>query len=211
MTDRQILVALADPGLFAADSFWARYPYAPPCFFGTALCAGCLLATFYGLPETVGPRSSYTMVAKTEEEAEQGPSRDAAAADAATEEEEADDPAERSALLAPAAATAPDEADAAGGSSGGGEPTKAAATTTTTQSCCFFCSSSTTRTVVLIKLVISFFVVGDDNTFPLWTAAPRSAGGLGFQTSQTGAALALMGATVVFAQLFIYPPGAYNC
>ena len=39
-------------------------------------------------------------------------------------------------------------------------------------------------------------MVGDDNTFPLWTVAPRFAGGLEFSTSHTGAALAMMGATV---------------
>ena len=51
----------------------------------------------------------------------------------------------------------------------------------------------------------AFYVVGDDNTFPLWTAAPRYAGGLDFSTSATGAALAMMGATVVFSQLAVYP------
>ena len=70
---------------------------------------------------------------------------------------------------------------------------------------CRFCTNPVTQTVVSMKLVQAFYVVGDDNTFPLWTVAPRYAGGLDFSTSQTGAALAMFGATVVFAQLVIYP------
>ena len=56
----------------------------------------------------------------------------------------------------------------------------------------------------------AFYVVGDDNTFPLWTAAPRYAGGLDFSTSATGAALAMMGATVVFSQLAVRSPQLLN-
>ena len=33
---------------------------------------------------------------------------------------------------------------------------------------CFFCTSLVTRTIVTIKTVQAFYVVGDDNTFPLW-------------------------------------------
>ena len=70
---------------------------------------------------------------------------------------------------------------------------------------CRFCTNPVTQTVVTMRLVQAFYVVGDDNTFPLWTVAPRYAGGLDFSTSQTGLALAMMGGTVVLAQLCIYP------
>jgi hypothetical protein len=44
--------------LVAPEGFWARYPYLPPCIFGSALCALTYLALSW-LPETVGPHRNF--------------------------------------------------------------------------------------------------------------------------------------------------------
>jgi hypothetical protein len=151
------------PGVVAADGVWGRYPYLPPCLFGSVLCMLSLLMT-RTLPETVGPNKNLQEPAST----------DAGGDDSAEEEGEG------SALLAH---------DSHKQSSAGTEPPQDQQQQEE-EGRCYFATVGVTRTIVAIKLIQAFYVVGDDNTFPLWTAAPRYAGGLDFSTSNTGTALA---------------------
>ena len=163
------------PSLFSADGVWGRYPYLPPCLLGFVLCALGLLA-MRSLPETVGPRRTFVPPPPDDHAAE------------GKEDDGEGEAGEGSALL--------------GG--GGSERSQVKARRVERKRRGFW-SNPVTRTIILIRLIQAFYVVGDDNTFPLWTAAPRYAGGLDFSTSATGAALAMMGATVVFSQLAVYP------
>jgi MFS family permease len=60
--------------------------------------------------------------------------------------------------------------------------------------------------VAIIAYVLhSFTVQTEFDTFPLWTAAPVSAGGLGLESSETGGMLSAMGAAQLGFSLFIFP------
>lgn len=147
------------PGLVAADGFWGSYPYLPPCIFGSALCLLSLMGIAAWLPETVGPNKTLMPPvgdgSRRIDEAAKG-----------EDEEEGDGESEVSGLLGGG-----DDNEAKG--SAADEPD--AAVLLLREQRCFFCTAMVTRTIVTIKLVQAFYVVGDDNTFPLWTAAPREA------------------------------------
>ncbi|KAL0093566.1 major facilitator superfamily domain-containing protein [Phycomyces blakesleeanus] len=51
-----------------------------------------------------------------------------------------------------------------------------------------------------------FQAVFYEELFPIWTSSSRGAGGLGFQTSETGMALAFSGGVTLFSQLVLLPP-----
>ena len=213
------------PQHFSAEtSIWRDVPYLPPCLCGAVLCLLGLLSTRW-LPETSAAVAGAAAAAKVDQAEE-------------TEGEE-----ERRSLLETDPAVDSAAAAAAATAFVPGQTAEHVATivehaTTTAQqqqsgwaSFFSFCCEPVPRTVTMISFVQSFFVVGDDNLFPLWSAAPRSgakhptttfvrvawnlsfwlfwfrtaAGGLGFETSRTGFALGIMGATVVVAQLTIYP------
>jgi hypothetical protein len=45
----------------------------------------------------------------------------------------------------------------------------------------------------------------DEVTFPLWAAAPASAGGLGFLPFEIGRVMGATGALIIVTQIFVYP------
>eukprot|EP01043_Picozoa_sp_COSAG02_P013085 COSAG02_NODE_518_length_20798_cov_12.622301_1_plen_412_part_00 len=76
-----------------------------------------------------------------------------------------------------------------------------------------FCSVCTDRTadarivrkVIALDLLRGYYVLGDDNMFPLLGAAPRSVGGLAYSTTEIGAVFGVAGIVVILAQLLVYP------
>eukprot|EP01047_Picozoa_sp_COSAG01_P066826 COSAG01_NODE_9302_length_2489_cov_6.794142_1_plen_525_part_10 len=54
-------------------------------------------------------------------------------------------------------------------------------------------------------VLLSFVVQAEFDTFPLWTAAPQSAGGLGLESAETGALLSIMGAVQLVYSLGVFP------
>jgi hypothetical protein len=50
--------------------------------------------------------------------------------------------------------------------------------------------------VIALDMLRGFYVIADDNLFPLWAAAPHSAGGLSYEPEDTGIILSLTGCFV---------------
>eukprot|EP01052_Picozoa_sp_SAG31_P038792 SAG31_NODE_5250_length_2650_cov_2.135241_2_plen_108_part_00 len=61
------------------------------------------------------------------------------------------------------------------------------------------------RIAVLQYALLSFYVQLEFDVFPLWTAAPVAAGGLGLQSAETGAMMSAMGAVQLVFSLFAFP------
>ncbi|KAI9010334.1 major facilitator superfamily domain-containing protein [Phycomyces nitens] len=68
---------------------------------------------------------------------------------------------------------------------------------------------SLTPAVIAICITYGSFcfqAVFYEELFPIWTSSSRGAGGLGFQTSETGMALAFSGVVTLFSQIVLLPP-----
>ena len=63
----------------------------------------------------------------------------------------------------------------------------------------------TVRKVIALDLLRGYYVLGDDNMFPLLGAAPRSVGGFAYSTTEIGAVFGAAGVIVILAQLLVYP------
>ena len=61
------------------------------------------------------------------------------------------------------------------------------------------------RLAITLSLVVSCFVISDDDVMPLWGAAPRSAGGLGLSTNEIGMMLGLIG-VVLLVMFALFAP-----
>lgn len=70
---------------------------------------------------------------------------------------------------------------------------------------CVLQEAKTVRKVIMLDILRGYYVLGDDNMFPLLGAAPRSAGGLGYSSQEIGVVFGAAGIVVIAAQLLLYP------
>jgi MFS family permease len=187
--------------LFPASSVFVENPYLLPTVVSALLCGIGFLSTGLlpsqaKLAEQIKQRSLYSAVGVDDEDEEEGEGAETSplvARNAGQEAEEEGD-SKQAAGAAGAALAQGDVADA--------PPQKAKFL-----SVCMGDGSEAqlVRKVIALDLLRGYYVLGDDNMFPLFGAAPRSAGGLGYTSTEIGAVFGAAGIVVILAQLLVYP------
>ena len=175
-----------------------KLPYLLPTLFSAALCLAALCLIWFFLPPTTeDDAASYKSVAqagKTEGIAHEDAYGDGLSVpmrDPVGDDDDDDD--ESQPLVAPATtdtttSSSPSSPRSSSTAASLGQPR---------ESLWSFCQGSSpsqraVRLCILLDLLRGFYVLGDDNSFPLLAAAPVSANGLGYSAPKIGAALGIV-------------------
>lgn len=174
--------AVLYPHLFAADGFWAHYPYLLPCIVSSAIAVLAGVGTLCFVPETL-TLTAYTAVSGNDDkEIEMAPlGEDAADIESA------------SALVV--------EESSSSSSSGHKLPGTFMEILRNRQ----------IQVLFVIYLMTCFIVLLTDEAFPLWALTHVRNGGLGWESTQVGEMLATIGLGLIVFQLVFYKPMLTTC